>query len=87
MQENQATFKEIETFMHIVNDWLEETNIAMLSQGASDSQASSFQNEGGESSKVEAAKSEAKKVQPSSMKSRESQKSLTKAAAEAQANI
>ena len=41
----------IESFMHIVNDWLEETNIAMLSQGASDSQASSFQNEGGEAAK------------------------------------
>ena len=51
MQENETMFKEIESFMHIVNDWLEETNIAILSQGATDSQASSFQNEGGEAAK------------------------------------
>jgi hypothetical protein len=85
MQENEATFKEIEVFMHIVNDWLEETNVALMSQGASDSQASSFQNEGGEASK-----GEAKKMMPltsANIKPKESQKSLLKATAEAQANI
>ena len=82
MNDNQATFKEIELFMHLVNDWLEETNTTILSQGASDSQASSFQNEGGEASK-----GEVKKVVLPAVKAKESQKSLIKASAEVQANI
>lgn len=82
IQENQSTFNEIEMFMHLVNDWLEETNTTILSQGASDSQASSFQNEGGEASK-----GEMKRIVQPEIKPKESQKSLLKATAEVQANI
>ena len=47
MQENQQSFKEIESFMHILNDWLDETS----TQQGTDSHASSVQMEGGEKAK------------------------------------
>lgn len=32
MTEHQATFKEIESFMHILNDWVEETKSNLAAQ-------------------------------------------------------
>jgi len=49
MHEKENNFKEIESFIHILSDWLEETSTSILSQGT-DSQAST-QFEGGEKAK------------------------------------
>ena len=50
MHEKEKNFKEIESFIHILSDWLEETSTSILSQGT-DSQAST-QFEGGEKAKL-----------------------------------
>lgn len=52
MQEHQQTFKEIETFMHILHDWIDETSHSIQSNGGGESSQSATQYEGGEKAKV-----------------------------------
>lgn len=45
---NKATFEDIESFIHILHDWIEETQASILSEGST-SQKSNSMLEGGQS--------------------------------------
>lgn len=60
MQEHTQGFKEIEAFMHILNDWLEETNAALVSGTESTQSGGAVEARAGAKAKPELGASEPK---------------------------